>query len=52
MILYAFVNFVELDDVYWGGKKKVENEVVEHPEKHHLSQQSPITIKGARYTCV
>ena len=45
-------NLVELDDVYWGGKKKVENEVVEHPEKHHFSQQSPITIKGARYTCV
>ena len=26
-------NLVELDDVYWGGKKKVKNVVVEHQAK-------------------
>lgn len=45
-------NLVELDDVYWGGKKKVENEVEEQLEKHHFLLRSPIMIKGTQSTCV
>lgn len=45
-------NLVELDDVYWGGKKKVENEVVEQQEKHRFLQQSPTMIRGTQCTCV
>ncbi len=45
-------NLVELDDVYWGGKKKVESVVAEHQEKHPFLPQSPITIKDTQFTCV
>ena len=45
-------NLVELDDVYWGGKKKVASGGAEHQEKPHFLQQSPTTIKDTRYTCV
>ena len=45
-------NLVELDDVYWGGKKKVENVAEEQQEKHPFLLQSPITKKGTQCTCV
>ena len=44
-------NLVELDDVYWGGKKKVENVVAEQQEKLLFLPQSPITKKGIQFTC-
>ena len=45
-------NLVELDDVYWGGKKKAENEAVEQQEKRHFLQQSPTMTKATQCTCV
>jgi hypothetical protein len=45
-------NLVELDDVYWGGKKKVENAAEEQRVKPHFSQQSPITTKDTQCICV
>ena len=44
-------NLVELDDVYWGGKKKAENVVVEQQAKRLFLPQSPITTKGIQFTC-
>ena len=44
-------NLVELDDVYWGGKKKAENVVAEQQGKHLFLPQSPITTKGIQCTC-
>ena len=44
-------NLVELDDVYWGGKKKEENVAAEQQEKHLFLPQSPITTKGIQFTC-
>lgn len=45
-------NLVELDDVYWGGKKKVASEAVEQQEKRHFLQQSPTMTKATQFTCV
>ena len=45
-------NLIELDDVYWGGKKKVASEAVEHQAKPLFSLQSPITTKDTQCTCV
>lgn len=45
-------NLVELDDVYWGGKKKAGSEAAEHQEKFLFLPQSPITIKDTQCTCV
>ncbi len=45
-------NLVELDDVYWGGKKKVASEAVGHQAKPLFSPQSPITTKDTQCTCV
>lgn len=44
-------NLVELDDVYWGGKKKVGNVVAEQQEKLLFFPPSPITTKGIQFTC-
>jgi len=44
-------NLVELDDVYFGGKKKVGNVVEEQPEKRLFLRQSLITTKGIQFTC-
>ena len=44
-------NLVELDDVYWGGKKKAESVVAEQQEKRLFLLQSPITTKGIQFTC-
>ena len=44
-------NLVELDDVYWGGKKKEENVAVEQQEKLLFLPQSPITTKGIQFIC-
>ena len=44
-------NLVELDDVYWGGKKKAENVVAEQQEKRLFLLQSPITTTGIQCTC-
>lgn len=45
-------NLVELDDVYWGGKKKAANVAEEQQAKHHFLLQSPITMKDTLCTCV
>ena len=44
-------NLVELDDVYWGGKKKAESVVAEQQEKRLFLRQSPITTRGIQCTC-
>ena len=44
-------NLVELDDVYWGGKKKAESVVAEQQEKRLFLLQSPIAAKGIQCTC-
>ena len=44
-------NLVELDDVYFGGKKKAGNGVEEQQEKRLFLRQSPITTKGIQFTC-
>jgi len=44
-------NLVELDDVYWGGKKKPENVVAELQEKHRFLPLYPITTKDIQFTC-
>ena len=44
-------NLVELDDVYWGGKKKAESVAAEQQEKRLFLRQSPITTKGIQCTC-
>ena len=44
-------NLVELNDVYWGGKKKEENVAAEQQEKHLFLPQSPIMTKGIQFTC-
>jgi len=45
-------NLVELDDVYWGGKKKAESVAEVHQAKHLFLPQSPITTKDTQFTCV
>ena len=44
-------NLVELDDVYWGGKKKVVNVAVEQQEKRLFLLLSHITTKGTPCIC-
>lgn len=44
-------NLVELDDVYWGGKKKVENVGAEPQEKLLFLPPSPIMTKDIQFTC-
>jgi hypothetical protein len=44
-------NLVELDDVYFGGKKKAANVVAEQQEKLLFLPQSPITTKDIQFTC-
>jgi hypothetical protein len=44
-------NLVELDDVYFGGKKKAENEAAEQQGKLRFLLQSPITTKDIQCTC-
>ena len=44
-------NLVELDDVYFGGKKKAENEAAEQQGKLRFLRQSPITTKDIQFTC-
>ena len=44
-------NLVELDDVYFGGKKKAGNVVEEQQEKRLFLPQSPITTKGIQFIC-
>ena len=44
-------NLVELDDVYWGGKKKAESVVVERQGKHRSWPLSPITMKDTQFIC-
>ena len=45
-------NLVELDDVYWGGKKKAESVAEELQAKHHFLPQLLLMIKGTQFTCV
>ena len=42
-------NLVELDDVYWGGKKKAESAVAEQQAKPLSLPQSPITTKDIQF---
>lgn len=44
-------NLVELDDVYWGGKKKAENVAEVQQEKHLFLPQFPIMTKDTQCTC-
>jgi hypothetical protein len=44
-------NLVELDDVYWGGKKKAVSVAAEQQEKRLFLLQSPITTKDIQCTC-
>lgn len=44
-------NLVELDDVYWGGKKKAENGDAVQQGKPPFLLQSPIMTKGIPCTC-
>lgn len=43
---------VELDDAYWGGKKKAASEVAEQQAKRPFLLQSPVTKKDTQFICV
>lgn len=45
-------NLVELDDVYWGGKKKAESAAEEQQAKLLFLPQSLSMTKDAQFTCV